>query len=297
MNNLYFCEKCRIQVLDASELHFVEEGSDRGFCSENCILDFYKPYMLRFEQEEQEWRKELMLGAEKNCEQLLTSDDHLQKTLDEPSEVFVFETNTGQLFHTHINELQVNGELYFSILIVSYIEGSPSFVFYRTLTQSQGLTALYRRGDFVEPSKDVQKEQSELLSTMTDEEIELAEEILDEVESKKSMLLADLLMKRSDNDIDFERFHYFDKYLELTTAAPDEVYEFIDDHGDKLFTNIKSFKLDEEFFFYIVFTLPYKNKQGVQSSVQVPVLGFPSNDKDLYSVYAQGTALNEKLKN
>ncbi len=297
MNDLYFCEKCRTSVKEASELHFVEENSDRGFCSEKCILEFYRPFMQKFEQEESVWREQLMLGVEANCRELLGSEDHLQKTLDEPTEIYVFETNTAQQFYTHIHELKINGDLYFSILILSYIDDSPSFVFYRTLTQSQGLTALYRRGSTVELERDTQKDGAEILSTMTDDEIQLAQEILEEVESKKSMLLADMLMKRSDSDIEFERFHIFDKYLELTMAAPDEVYEFLDEHGDKIFTNIKSFKTLEESFFYIVLALPYKNKKGSKSSVQVPILGFPSNDKDLYPKYAQGTALNEKLKN
>jgi len=298
MNNVYFCEKCRVSVGEPSELHFVEDDSDRGFCSEKCILEFYRPFMLGFEAEERAWREEIMLGIERPCQELLESEDYLQESLDNPDEVFVFETDTNQSFYTHLKELQINGELYFSILISSYIDGAPAFVFYRTLTQSQGLMSLYRRGELMSESSVVKSpEQDEVLATMTDEEIKLAEGILAEVESKKSQLLADMLEKRSETDIGFERFYDFDKYLEITLAEPDETYEFMDEEGDKLFTNIKSFSKNGESFFYIVLSLPYESKKGSTTAVQVPILGFPSNDQSLYPKYAQGKALNEKLRN
>lgn len=295
MVDLFFCESCRKQLGDACDLHFVEDSSDRGFCSENCILNFYRPYMAAFESEERAFRKKLLLEDEVLPQQILESDDYLQQSLDKPSEVYSYESEIGQRFYTHITELFYGGDSYFSIMIVSYIDHAPSFVFYRTITQSQSLINLYRRGDSVLDSLEL----GEINSTSTEEteEFDISDEVMEEVEVKKSMILADLLIKRSDEDISFEHFIVYDEYLEKTLQAPDEIYEFHDAHGDKLYTNIKSFKNSNESFFYIVLTYPYQFKSGSDGVIQIPIIGFPSKDEKLYPKYAQGKLINEKLRN
>lgn len=296
MNELFFCESCRTQLAQASELHYVEDNSDRGFCSETCILNFYRPYMGAFEQEEASFRKQLALEEKNLPPQLLESDQYLQSSLDKPSEIYFNESEIGQVFYTHITELLFQNESYYSALIVSYVDSAPSFVFYRTLTQSQSLLNLYRRGELMtdillEDHVDIDSEDLE------SSEFKMTEDLMEEVESKKSMILADMLIKRSDDDIDFEQFIEYDEYLEKTLQSPDEIYEFRDDHGDILYTNIKSFRKLEQSFFYIVLTLPHKISSEKESTIQVPIIGFPSNDEKLYPQYAQGRLINEKLRN
>lgn len=292
MNNLYFCESCRTQLSEASDLHYVEENSDRGFCSEKCILTFYRPFMHQFELTEKSYRKDLALDDEKLPIELLESDDYLQRSLDHPTEIYKFETDIGQVFHTHITEFIHASAPYFSVLVISYIDNAPSFVFYRTFTGSQELLSKYRRGDLISDAYKPMK------ASAPEVDVEVSDEMLEEVEVKKSMILADMLSTRSDDDIGFEEFIFYDEYLEKTLHSPDEIYEFLDEHGDTLFSNIKSFVRDKKSFFYIVLTLPchYKTDSG-SSTIQVPIIGFPSNDKNLYPKYAQGRLINEKLKN
>lgn len=295
MENLYFCESCRTQLTDAGELHYVEDNSDRGFCSENCILNFYRPFMQYFEQVEKDFRKELALENEKLPIELLESNDYLQRSLDHPTEIYKFETDIGQVFHTHVTELLHNSRSYFCILITSYIDETPSFVFYRTFTGSQSLLSKYRVGELV---SDAFQTVASSVKSDSEGDVEVSDEMLEEVEAKKSMILADLLGTRSDDDIGFEDFIFYDEFLEKTLHSPDEIYEYLDEHGDKIFSNIKSFVKDKKSFFYIVLTLPYKYKtEGGTNTVQIPVLGFPSIDKELYPKYAQGRLINEKLKN
>ncbi|MEX1099331.1 MAG: hypothetical protein WEB87_02825, partial [Bacteriovoracaceae bacterium] len=50
--HLYLCSHCRIKILGAQKALFVDQSTNRPFCSENCILEFHAPYMESFEQEE-----------------------------------------------------------------------------------------------------------------------------------------------------------------------------------------------------------------------------------------------------
>jgi YHS domain-containing protein len=129
IKTLFFCEYCRKHLLDVNEIHFVEDQSDRGFCSEKCILEFYRPYMLAFEDEESQFRSSLRLPPEESHSDVLASDHYLQLALKNPSEVWQIENDLNQRFYTHILEFSLNGEVYYMILICSYIDGAPSFVF------------------------------------------------------------------------------------------------------------------------------------------------------------------------
>lgn len=255
--------------------------------------------MLGFENLEMNWRKELILEDEPIPNELAEKEEFLQMSLDNPLEVYLFETDIGQKFYTHISELLFNGESFFSVLIASYIDDSPSFVYYRTFTSSQSLLNKFRYGDLVtEDSREVAQQRVAKVE-VNPEDFKISEEVLEEVEIKKSMILADLLSKRSEDDIAFEKFFDYDSYLEITLNSPDEIYEFQDDHGDTLYTNIKSFVKDDESFFYIVMTFPYlfqTEKEG-KGQLQIPIIGFPSKDKNLYPEYAVGRVMNERLKN
>ena len=177
------------------------------------------------------------------------------------------------------------------VTICSYIESGPSFVYYRTVTEFKALVQKYRRDHFVE--------EGDVLPVVNKEEpvdIELPADIMDSLDLKKSTFLAELMLHRKDEDIQFEQFHLYDEYLSQTLEKPDEIYEFVDEEGDSLNTYIKSFKLDSKAFYYVVICYPYtiieENKKAL-----LPILTFPSIDNELYPLYAKGNKLNNQLKN
>ena len=286
---LFFCENCRIKVEDVTTLQFVEENSDRGFCSESCILEFYRPFMSFFEDEEDDLREKLGLQHEDQYLDITSNKHYLNTCLSSPNEVWSYETDLGQVFYTHILPINQNGENLFFILICSYVEDSPSFVFYRTASSSIDFVNFYRKDDKVEFSEISTESYSN-----DEQDIDLSNEILEELELKKSQLLANILTARSESDIPLEDFISYDKYLSETIDSADDVFEYDDEEGDRINTFIKSYYVDNISFFYIVLTKQYK----VEDEINVlPIIGFPSNDQNVYLEFSRGKKLNSTLKN
>jgi hypothetical protein len=292
IKNLYFCEKCRKPIQTVSEIHFVEEHSDRGFCGEQCIMEFYRPFMLEIENEELDFRQKLSLPVEDTYSEIIGNEHYLELALNGPTETWFLKNELEQAFYTHILEVNYNGLELFFIIICSYVDGEPSFVYYRTATVHTELVEKYRR--------DSEFSLSELGENSTSEhdpeQIEIANEIIELLESKKSSVLAEMMENRNPADIQIEEFLKYDKYLDLTISDPDEIYENEDLAGDMLHTFIKSFKEGEVPFFFVVITFPHKIPDMKEMAV-LPILGFPSIDESLYPKYAVGKKLNEMLKN
>lgn len=285
IKSTFFCESCRKIVNDISQLYFVEENSDRGFCSEECIKDFYRPIMKFLEQEETVFRKELNLEDEEHLLHLFGKEKLLENAISNPDEKWLLVNDVDQKFITHFYKFSHEGIQTFLILICTYIEDEPSFVYYRTITQEKDLIAKYQREFLLEVEEE---------NKLTSQESEIPTEFFEMLETKKSSLLAEHLVLRKESDITFEEFYHYEKFLESTMKSPDEVYQIEDDEGDDLYVYIKSFLELDKTFFYIVLAYKYKSKKD---SVFVPALGFPSNDKELYPHYAKGISLKDQIKN
>ncbi|MBT4792462.1 MAG: hypothetical protein HON90_12900 [Halobacteriovoraceae bacterium] len=285
IKKLHFCESCRNEIVDITSILFVEDESDRGFCSKECIMKFYRPYMVKLEGEEAAFRKVLELDNEQQHLDLLANNHYINNTLKFPTETWIVTDELSKSFYTHILELSVNGQDLYLILICSYIESGPSFVFYKTITGSIDLVNMYRRDmKYSKVTDPVNAEDSQ--------KIEIPNDVVEYVESKKSQLLALFVINRKVGDIQIDNFAMYDKYMQQTLLAPDEVYEYCDDDGDTLQNYIKSFKLGTASFFYVVIVYQHKDTDVTYA---VPILGLPSVDEEGYAQFARGTKLNEVL--
>ena len=111
------------------------------------------------------------------------------------------------------------------------------------------------------------------------------------LESKKSKLLADILMNRSESDIPFEDYSGYESCYQETLDFPDEVFEKKDNEGDVIFSYIKSFNN----FFYIVTCLKRKLDNDVVNVY--PILALPTTDIKMCQEFRGGTKLTGPLKN
>lgn len=282
-----FCENCRSKVSGIDNLFFIEDESDRGFCSEDCIKAFYKPFMETLEQEELIFRRNLNLSQEDDSLYYLTRQDLLDEAIYLPEEVWLLVNEVEQKFYTHIKTFFEDTKKYYLILICSYVDEGASFVFYRTVTEFESLVNSYRR------STEMALKENSNSPDMNEASEDIPMELIETLDRKKSLFLAELLSHRNDEDISFELFMDYEKYLKDTMRSCDETYAFEDDEGDEIFTFIKSFLVDDESFYTIALCYPYKVKQGIQ---MLPILSFPSRDDDLYPHYIRGRKINEKLK-
>ena len=292
LESSFFCEKCREKVSSIDQLFFVEDQSDRGFCSEDCIKTFYKPFMRLMEEEEILFRSRLNLDEEDESLAFLSREELIDSGIHLPDEVWLMSNEIGQNFYTHLKKFSDKGKEYFLILICAYIDESPSFVFYRTISSHNLLVDQYRRSSEIEVERELPVRPLGI--------DDIPAEIIENLDLKKSSFLAELLNLRSESDIGFELFMDYDKFLKETMETPDEVYLFEDEEGDEIYTFIKSFIEDEHTFFYIALAQAYQADDRADKkpeNLMLPILSFPSRDHHLYPEYARGHKVRGKLKN
>jgi hypothetical protein len=290
---LYFCNCCRKKIDQIEDLLFVEE-SKRGFCSEDCIVDFFTPYMKSFDREEVSMREAIGIEPGEIDVDLFQDRGYFEDTLYSSAEVWLEKNELQEEFYTHINPI-VDGLFY--VLICTYYEGEPSFVFFKTITRSSDLIQYYRRGKPVTNDCNIEDNESDVLSEKSSlDEVSLPAEVVEDIDLKKSEYLADLLERKKETDIPFEEYPLYDDYITLTLDEPDDEYHSEDQAGDKIFTFIKSFQKSGKSFFYIVICLSVDIPDSTNSAL-MPVITFPSIDDELYKFYAVGDKKSSRLTN
>jgi hypothetical protein len=275
---LYYCSECKTVVNNLAGLLFIEPETSKGFCSENCIEDFYSPLITHFEKLEKKIREELSISHEV----IRTSMDDkelIESVFGSPGEVWQNKNELGETLFTYIRHY---GD-YSAVVIASVYNEEASFIFFRTLTRSKAFLEQFRsanRDDRQTPNLDSE-------SDFNEEDFAFMQEL----ESKKSRLLADLLVKRKDDDISFEDFSSYESCFQECLETPDEVFETKDKEGDVFFTYIKSFLQTGNDFFYIITCLKRKDVETPEDVSVFPVLAFPTNDMDLVREFRSGSKL------
>ena len=127
--------------------------------------------------------------------------------------------------------------------------------------------------------------------------IEIDENILQEVESKKSSYLAHLLEERSPADIPVESFSLYEAYFEPTMMDPDEIFSRKDEEGDVIYTYIKAHDREGVSFYYFIVCLRIEKGFEENKDALVPIISFPSVDGDIYRTYREGELISGNLKN
>lgn len=266
-------------------------------------MEFHAPYMESFEKEEFELRQIAGIGSEQELNELYQRHDIFQNALTNPKEVWFEKNPIGEEYHTHIYEFKHEGEKTYYIIVCSYFDEAPSFVFFKSLTRSKELAELYRKGGV---KKDLDPKSQEASVKFEAEphdeeekgpEVEIPQDVLEDLDLKKSEYLATLLEVRSDDDISFETFSDYDEYLPLTIEDPDEIYSKEDEAGDEVHTYIKSFQAHGIPFFYVVICMKVDISQPKDHEALLPVLSFPSKDQGLYKDYAVGERISSMVKN
>lgn len=282
---IYFCSECRKIVKSLNELLFISEHSQLGFCSENCIEDFYLPIIKHYERTEHSLRKKHNV-ADEYIQPAIRVEDIIDDVLAFPDEIFSLSNELGDSYFHFIKFFST----YYAIVIASLHENKASFVFLSTLTNSKEFLNEFRHGEKIV----LEKKRNE------DEDEDMI--FIQYLEGKKSKILADVISNKSDTDISFEDYPEYEFCFQETLDQPDEIFEKKDNEGDLLFTYIRSFSkkdLPHEAFFYIVLCLRRDDKkEKSENDVNVyPILAFPTFDIKLCQEYRVGARLTGPLKN
>ncbi|MBC7538300.1 MAG: hypothetical protein H7281_05740 [Bacteriovorax sp.] len=283
---LYYCTECKVILPTLDKLLFVEDNSTKGFCSEACIEDFYIPLIRHFESIELDVRKNL--GIEEEKINYNFSDKQLvDEILSSPSEVWKASNELEEEILTYIKHYSD----FSGVVICKIYNGEASFVFLTTTTKSRQFLAEIRAGEKIDNTLNTDK--GDISEEFSEEDFNFMQLL----ENKKSILLAELLVKRKDDDISFEDFTLYESCFPETLENPDEVFESRDKEGDSFFVYIKSYIKELDNYFYIISCLKRKDAGDSPEVSVFPVLAFPTNDLELYSEFRAGKRIAGHLKN
>ncbi len=289
----YYCTECKIIIDDLSHMLFVDDhsaSSSRGFCSEECIEDFHLPLVKYFEKEELVLREKLNLLNEIISFKLTAP--LVDEVLNSPDEIYCFGNDIGDRFY---HAIKIMNDKTYVIVITSLFKNEPSYVYGTILTNSPELLDEYRQGEVIAYGQWMKKKDG--FEMANEESHEMPDEadlaFMQLLESKKSKILALLLINRKDQDIAIENYSEYDSCFQDTLEHPDEVFEFKDNEGDVLFHYIKNYGS----YFYLVLSLKRKSSSLLRETTTYPVLGIPTNDMALVNEFCIGKQLSGPLKN
>lgn len=286
--NLYHCNECKKILPTLDKLLFIEEKSNKGFCSEECIEDFYLPISHYLEKMELDMR--MRLGIQNEIIETKFSDQQLvDEILASPDEVWKSTNELEEDIFTYMKHFSD----FSGAIICKVYNGDISYIFLSSCTRSTPFLAGLRVGEKIDKPKETVSREEEIPENLSEDDFIFMQLL----ENKKSKLLADLLTKRKENDIPFEDFTLYDSYFSESLETPDEVFETKDNEGDTFFVYIKSFISETTNFFYIISCLKRKDGNGESPTINAfPVLAFPTNDLDLYSEFREGKKISGHLK-
>jgi hypothetical protein len=174
---------------------------------------------------------------------------------------------------------------FYSVVVCTVFNETPAFILAYVKTKSKKLVDEFKVGEKI----DVR------VAPLNENKLMEDAQFIEELEKKKSHLLGNILIERSQDDIPFEDFLKYDQFLSDTMDNPDEIFEEKDREGDRLFYYLKTI-VDHKLgnFFYIVITM--KNKDSGEE-VLYPIISFPTNDYKLYNQYRHGDKRLGVIKN
>ena len=275
----YFCTNCRKKVSAVNELYFIEENSQRGFCGEACIEKYYLPLVENFEEADDKLKKEDEHHSG-DFDYLQNNNEVVEKIFSEPDEVYFLRNEVGETLYFFHKKF---AEGYMGISICHMYNQEPSFIYMCSVTDSQVVSDHYRTGD---------KAQIKRNSDIPD----LSKEEIDYIEQKKSLFLATVLERRSEKDISFEDFPFYQTYLPKTMNDPDEVYELVDNEGDKFYSYIKTFEKEGKSFYFISLCIKGLGS-STESSEVYPVVAIPTKSVDFYKNFKSDSVISRSIKN
>lgn len=294
----YYCVHCREESERFENMFIVEENFGNLFCSEECIVDFYRPLVESFHRQETNLRKEHQLQNEPALG-LLKKIQVNQEVLTSPDEIWSVSKPHSETIYNLLTRMRIQTQDYFLITCCLSFRGRPAFVVHQTLTQEPRILAFYRQGQAL--TELTMKEPEVETTVETKEEgqvrLELSPDEFEGLEQKKSEMLANLLQHRSISDIPVEDFVNYERFLGETVQSPDEAYVYSDREGDQVFVHIKTFVLDQKGFFYLALCQSAVLEKEQGDNLMIPIISFPSIDPNLVKHFRRGEKIQGSLKN
>jgi hypothetical protein len=265
-----FCQSCRAPLGTDEKVVYVEESSNRYFCSEKCIRTYYDPMGEFYRKEMLELRDPHDIPEPDFAEY----ESYAPLCLAHPDEVWADTTELGESVTYFLSNFTNEGGKFTYVVMCFCLELEPTYILLSFPTRDKKLAEEFRRGQKV----DLQEESE----AVTEPEVSpvLTEDFL---ARQGNAIEEEMLLHRRPNDIQKNEFDEFAHLLDQTIESPDEVWELQDEGENTLLTLISQ---HGESLHYIVICT-YDQTSSQQESWRV-IYNFPTNDPALVQRYRRG---------
>lgn len=266
-----FCQSCRKPLGADDKIVYVEEATNRFFCSEKCIRTYYDPMS--------EYYRQQMLGI-RDPHDIPEGDfdeyeSYAPLCLSDPDEIWVEETENGETVTTFLSNFTNEGGKFTYVVMCFCLEMEPTYILLSFPTRDKKLVEEFRRGEKIEITED---------SDEVTAEPEVSPVLNEDFMAKQGNAIEEEMLRyRSPSDIPQKEFEEHAHFLDQTIENPDEVWELQDDGGNTLLTLISQ---QEENLYYMVICT-YDQRMESQESWRV-IYHFPTNDPAMVQRYRRG---------
>ncbi len=261
------CLECSHVLKTHEKALFVEEEAGRIFCSESCIVNYFAPEIEKFEKKYQRLKKTTDLSAGER--EKLTG--LRWESLSHPDEIWAERASSGDHRYTLVKSHRTESDTVYSVSVCLMLRGEPSFLFIAFLTRDVDLVSAFRVGESLHSLGD--------LTPKTDSSP--SDRLASPWESIDGHR-AEVHRLRAPGDIPESQFLKFQKWIEPTLQAPNELWTYKIDGKTKGYHFIK-YVLDPEPFWYVVIA-----KDAVDASQIEIVDAFPTRDAKLKTACERG---------
>lgn len=274
------CSACEKTLEAEARALFVEEDVGRIFCSEDCIVAHFKPEIDRLEEDYLSRLTDEDLSSEER--QAL---GHLRwNTLERPDEIWREKTLAGDFRYTMIAEFEYSNVPIWCVCISLFLRGEPSFLFVALMTKNRGLVDHYRNGEPVDPAELERAKRVE--AEAAGEETGSKTDRLAEPWTAEETFKARMLSGKNSEDIPLADHAQYERCLESTLQAPDEVWTHTDTQGSdrQLYHFIRYFAdLGVKGVWYVAVA------RETEAEDEIEILdAFPTRDTHLVDRYRTG---------
>lgn len=265
-----FCQNCRTALGADEKVVYVEENSNRFFCSEKCIRAYYDPLA--------DFYKKQMLGirdphdiAEGDFDEY---ESYAPLCLANPDEIWAEETENGESVTYFLANFTNEGGKFTYVVMCFCLELEPTYIILSFPTRDKRLVEEFRRGQQVEIAKEGEEPtEPDVSSALNDDFLARQGQAIEE----------DMLRHRRANDIPKSEFDDYAHLLDQTIENPDEVWELQDEGDNTLLTLLHS---QDENLHYVVICNCERSAEGHEN--WRVIYSFPTNDAALVQHYRRG---------
>ena len=269
------CCECGSVIKAREQALFVEEDVGRYFCEEACIIAHFTDDIEKMERE---------YGRNVSANDLTSEERekyaHFRwATLEEPAEVWMEKSSSGDHRYTLISQFTPENKTVWGVAVCLMLRGEPSFLFIAFVTGDKRLVDAFRKGERQKVIRQM-KEEDNVIPLRP--EANQDQSMLAESWSESDSVRAGILRSRTEKDIPYEDFGFYQKCLEETLQEPNELWSYPATAKKKVYHFIREYEHDQNYWYVVM-------AKDATDDTQIEIIdAFPTKDRQLMELCRHG---------